>query len=118
MAEAEKALGTEQFKLQNWDQAIVHYSKAIEIEASHVLYSNRSACFCGLRQYEDALKDAQKCIEMKSDWGKVRTRTGTPRLPPRRNISAAASVLVPFHSRRAGADPPPPTLWWLPLPGD
>ena len=71
MAEAEKELGNAQFKQGNYQQAIVHFSKAIELGPTHVLYSNRSACYCGLRKYEDALTDATKCIDMKSDWGKV-----------------------------------------------
>ena len=71
MAEAEKELGNAQFKQGNYEQAIVHFSKAIELCPTHVLYSNRSACYCGLRKYEEALTDATKCIDMKSDWGKV-----------------------------------------------
>jgi len=76
MAEAEKALGNEQFKVGNYDQAIVHFSKAIDLGATHVLYSNRSACYCGLRKYDEALADATKCIEMKGDWGKGYGRKG------------------------------------------
>ena len=72
MADAEKELGNAQFKLQNFEQAIVHFSKAIELGATHVLYSNRSACYCGLKKYEEALGDADKCIELNSAWGKVR----------------------------------------------
>ena len=71
MAEAEKALGNEQFKQGNYEQAIVHFSKAIDLGATHVLYSNRSACYCGLRKYQEALSDAEKCIEMSPSWGKV-----------------------------------------------
>jgi len=76
MADAEKALGNEQFKLGNYDQAIVHFTKAVEIEPNHVLYSNRSACYCGLRKYQEALDDAEKCIAMKGDWGKGYGRKG------------------------------------------
>ena len=76
MADAEKELGNAQFKQGNYEQAIVHFSKAIELGATHVLYSNRSACYCGLRKYEEALNDASKCIEMKGDWGKGYGRKG------------------------------------------
>lgn len=69
-------MGNEQFKAGNYDQAIVHFSKAIEIEPTHVLYSNRSACYCGLKKYQDALDDAEKCIGMKGDWGKGYGRKG------------------------------------------
>jgi len=52
--------------------AIEHYSKAIEHDANnHVLFSNRSAAFASLHQYEQALEDANKTIALKPDWGKV-----------------------------------------------
>merc|ERR1740127_250132 len=76
MADAEKELGNNEFKVGNYEKAIVHFSKAIELGATHVLYSNRSACHCGLRNYDDALADATKCIEMKGDWGKGYGRKG------------------------------------------
>eukprot|EP00966_Prymnesium_polylepis_P229245 5305071-Prymnesium_polylepis.2 len=72
MADAEKELGNTQFKAGNYEQAIVHFSKAIELGATHVLFSNRSACYCGLKKYDEALSDAEKGIEMNASWGKVR----------------------------------------------
>ena len=72
MADAEKALGNEQFKVGNYDQAIVHFSKAIDLGATHVLYSNRSACYAGLGKWDEALKDAESCIEKSPTWAKVR----------------------------------------------
>ena len=59
MADAEKELGNTQFKAGNYDQAITHFTNAINIAATHVLYSNRSACYCGLRKYDDALNDVR-----------------------------------------------------------
>ena len=57
----------------NYDEAVAMYSIDIAMDPrNHVLYSNRSACYCGLRKYDDALADATKCIDMKKDWGKVR----------------------------------------------
>ena len=60
MADAEKAIGNEAFKIGDYTKAIVHFSKAIDLEATHVLYSNRSACYCGLRKYEEALTDVRR----------------------------------------------------------
>merc|ERR1712087_903676 len=51
-------------------------SKAISITPSHVLFSNRSACYCGLQKYNEALADAESCIKMKKDWGKGYGRKG------------------------------------------
>jgi tetratricopeptide (TPR) repeat protein len=76
MADLEKELGNTQFKAGNYDQAIVHFTRAIEMSPTHVLFSNRSACYCGLRKYDDALADSSKCIEMKGDWGKGYGRKG------------------------------------------
>ena len=48
--EAEKALGNEKFKAGDFPAAIEHFSKALDIQPTHVLYSNRSACYCSLRK--------------------------------------------------------------------
>lgn len=58
--------------------AIKYYSQAIDLDTSnHVLYSNRSAAHCKKEDYEAALVDAQKCIDIKPDWIKGYTRKGT-----------------------------------------
>ena len=57
--DAEKAKGNAEFSAGNYDQAIVHFSAAIGLGATHVLYSNRSACYCGLRKYDEALEDVR-----------------------------------------------------------
>jgi len=76
MADDAKALGTAAFQAGKYPEAIEHYTKAIELGATHVLYSNRSAAYCGMQKYEEALSDATKCIEMKPDWGKGYGRKG------------------------------------------
>ena len=76
MADAEKATGNEFFKAGNYEQAIVHFTNAINIEPTHVLYSNRSACYCGLKKYDDALTDAEACIAKNASWGKGYGRKG------------------------------------------
>jgi len=76
MADAAKELGTKAFQAGNYSEAIQHYTKAIELGPTHVLYSNRSAAYCGLQKYDEALTDATKCIEMKADWGKGYGRKG------------------------------------------
>lgn len=53
------------------------FSQAIEIDPSnHVLYSNRSACYASLRDFDNALKDAEKTTEIKPDWSKGWARKG------------------------------------------
>ncbi|ODN05597.1 Stress-induced-phosphoprotein 1 [Orchesella cincta] len=59
-----------------WD-AIKYYSQAIEVDPdNHVLFSNRSAAHAKAGNYADALKDGEKTVELKSDWGKGYSRKG------------------------------------------
>lgn len=56
----------------NYEQAIEHYTKAIELEPhNHVLYSNRSAAYAKQKKYQNALEDAEKTVSIKPDWPKV-----------------------------------------------
>lgn len=41
-----------------------------------MLYSNRSACYASLRDFENAQKDAEKTTEIKPDWSKGWARKG------------------------------------------
>lgn len=79
MSEAEnyKQLGNAAFKEGKNEEAIQHYSKAIEINPNdQVFYSNRSGCHANLKNYDEALKDAKKCVELKPDWLRGYQRMG------------------------------------------
>lgn len=53
------------------------FTKAIELEGSnHILYSNRSAAYASKKDWENALKDAEKTTQLKPDWGKGWGRKG------------------------------------------
>jgi stress-induced-phosphoprotein 1 len=39
--------------------------------SNHVLYSNRSAAYASMRDYQHALEDAEKTVQLKPDWAKV-----------------------------------------------
>ena len=72
-----KDQGTEQFKLKNFDKAIEFYTQALtETPADHTIYGNRSAAYTNLKQYQQALDDGNKAIELKADWGKGYQRKG------------------------------------------
>ncbi|CAF1360246.1 unnamed protein product [Adineta steineri] len=59
------------------DEAINLYTQAIALdEKNHVLYSNRSAAYAKGTKYEEALKDAEKCISLKPDFVKGYSRKG------------------------------------------
>ncbi len=73
-AEDFKLKGGAAFKQGNFMEAIELYSQAIDIEPTHVLYSNRSACQCSLGNYSEALDDAKKCTELNPTWAKGYSR--------------------------------------------
>jgi len=76
-AEEFKAKGNKEFSAGNFNEAIKSYTKAIEQDNSnHVYYSNRSAAYAGLTQWEKALEDGAKCIQLKKDWAKGYFRKG------------------------------------------
>ena len=55
-----------------------HFTDAIAIDPSnHILYSNRSAAYASKKEWDLALKDAEKTTEIKPDWPKGWGRKGT-----------------------------------------
>ncbi len=57
----------------NYELAVKLYGEAIALDSgNHVLYSNRSAAYMKMERYTEALSDAEKTIETKKDWAKVR----------------------------------------------
>ena len=67
-----KIQGNAALKAGKIKQAIELYSQTIERDPSNqVLYSNRSAAYFKAGEYEAALADANKSIDLKPDWFKV-----------------------------------------------
>ena len=80
MEEAEKAKleGNAHFKAGKLNKAVGAFTRAIEL-ASHPeksYHSNRSAVLCKLRRLEEALADAEICIELDPTWHKGYIRRG------------------------------------------
>ncbi|KAF9164396.1 Hsp90 cochaperone [Actinomortierella ambigua] len=70
-AEEFKQQGNKLFLAKDYSAAIDAFSKAIELDASnHVLYSNRSACYASLREYQKALEDGEKTVSLNASWAK------------------------------------------------
>lgn len=84
-----KALGNKAIAAKNFDEAVKHFTDAIAIDPSnHILYSNRSAAYASKKDWDNALKDAEKTTEIKPDWPKGWGRKGTALFGKRDLISA------------------------------
>lgn len=74
-AQEAKAKGNTEFSAKNYQAAIEHFTEAIKHDPSdHVFFSNRSACYASLEQYDKALADGAECVRLKPDWPKGYTR--------------------------------------------
>lgn len=70
-AAGHKDLGNKLFVTGKFDEAAKHFTDAIaEDPTDHIFYSNRSACYASVGKLSAAVEDAEKCIELKPDWGK------------------------------------------------
>lgn len=77
LAQEAKAKGNAAFQAGDFTSAVQHFTKAIELSPSDaVLYSNRSGAYASLKQFENALKDAEMCVKLKPDWAKGYSRKG------------------------------------------
>ncbi|VUC22266.1 unnamed protein product [Clonostachys rosea] len=62
-ADKEKALGTENYKKRNFDEAIAHYSKAWELFKDITYLNNLGAAYFEKGDYEKAIEACQKAVE-------------------------------------------------------
>lgn len=72
-----KQRGNEAFKRNEFKLACEIFTEAIGLDSrNHVLYSNRSAARAGNNEFDLALSDAEKVIELKPDFVKGYGRKG------------------------------------------
>lgn len=77
-AEELKALGNKEFAAGNFASSIKYFTEAIQVDPSNaVLYSNRSGAFASTKNYQQALDDAERAVELRSEWGKAWSRKAT-----------------------------------------
>jgi len=64
-ADEEKNKGNEEYKKKNFDQAIVHYQKAIELDPNEPIYfNNLAAVYVEKKQYDKAIEACEKAEEV------------------------------------------------------
>lgn len=72
-----KNQGNAHLQKGEFDEAIVAYTKAIELNPNdHVFFSNRSAAYLSKGDAANALTDADRCIAISSQWPKGYSRKG------------------------------------------
>ncbi|KAJ5121076.1 uncharacterized protein N7515_009037 [Penicillium bovifimosum] len=77
MADALKAEGNKAFSAKDYPTAIEKFTEALAIEPqNHILFSNRSAVYAAQQEYQKALEDAEKAIEIQPNWSKGHVRKG------------------------------------------
>ncbi|PBP20982.1 tetratricopeptide [Diplocarpon rosae] len=62
-ADAEKKLGTENYKKRNFDEAISHYTKAWELYKDITYLNNLGAAYFEKGDYDEAIRACEKAIE-------------------------------------------------------
>ncbi|XP_031247860.1 hsp70-Hsp90 organizing protein 3-like [Pistacia vera] len=81
----EKEEGNAAYKKKDFEKAIAHYTKALELDDEDISYlTNRAAVYLEMGQYEECIKDCDKAVErgreLRSDFkmiARALTRKGT-----------------------------------------
>jgi tetratricopeptide (TPR) repeat protein len=96
--EIERQKGNTQFRHGDFMAAVERYTAAIEdvcdstpVQDHAACWSNRSACFVELGQYQAALSDADKAIELSPEWEKGWFRRGVA-FKRMNNVAAAEAA--------------------------
>lgn len=84
-AQKEKEAGNAAYKKKDFDTAIQHYSKALELDDEDVSFlTNRAAVYLEMGKYDDCIKDCDKAVErgreLRADYkmiARALTRKGT-----------------------------------------
>ena len=67
-----KELGNSAFRDGKLAEAALWFTRGLKFKEDRTLFSNRSACYCAGKEYEQALQDAERCVYLSPGWGKVR----------------------------------------------
>lgn len=86
-------LGNKAFGAKDFDKAVEYYSEAIKLDsANHVFFSNRSASYAGMGQWEKAAADAKETIRLDPAFVKGFYRLATAQIELK-DYNAAVSTI-------------------------
>ena len=69
IVEESRIKGNAFYVQKDYAKAVNSYNQGLKVDANNsVLLSNRSACFLALDKEVRALKDAERCVELRPDW--------------------------------------------------
>ena len=65
-------LGNEEFQRGNYQEAIAHYTRAIELNDQNAIYfSNRANVYYTTQEYERAIADCESALQIDPNFTKV-----------------------------------------------
>jgi len=92
-ANMKKHAGNKAFSNGDFPTALKRFTEAIEITPeNHLLYSNRCMTYIQLKDWENALNDANKCTELAGDFAKGHFRKGVVLTELKRKDDALAAL--------------------------
>ncbi|KAL4542144.1 hypothetical protein Ndes2526B_g06626 [Nannochloris sp. 'desiccata'] len=75
--ETERELGADAYSLHQWDSAIVHYTRAIDLhQTDATLWTNRAASYLAKGWHAQALHDAEHAVSLRPEWFRPWARKG------------------------------------------
>ncbi|WWC89204.1 uncharacterized protein L201_004122 [Kwoniella dendrophila CBS 6074] len=75
-AEQLKTKGNQLMSSKLYDSAIEKYTEAIKLYENPIYYSNRAAAWGGLNKHDQAIKDAEKALDLDPNFSKAYSRLG------------------------------------------
>jgi len=77
LATESKIKGNKAFQEKDYKTAIEHFTEAIKNDPTdHLFYSNRSACYANIQEYQKALEDGEQCVKLNPQWARGYSRKG------------------------------------------
>jgi len=92
-AEEERQRGNALFKEGKWVEAIKAYSEGLKRDpANHLIYSNRAQTYLKVMDMGGALRDCERCIELRPDFPRAYARKATVHLLCKQTHKAKETV--------------------------